>query len=101
MLVTSAPVAAFAESDADGYDIFLQESVAPEENLSEADASESIAERDLINSGVKQISDGEALPYGEDVSESESVSLNESVSDVMRDDAAAEDSDLISDAEFS
>ena len=48
VLVTSAPVAAFAESDTNGYDIFPQGSVVREETLSEEDASESIDERDLI-----------------------------------------------------
>ena len=48
VLVTSAPVAAFAESDTNGYDIFPQGSVVREETLSEGDASESIDERDLI-----------------------------------------------------
>ena len=48
VLVTSAPVAAFAESDTNGYDIFQQGSVVREETLSEEDASESIDERDLI-----------------------------------------------------
>ena len=55
VLVTSAPVAAFAESDTNGYDIFLQGSVVREETLSEEDAAEDIDDRDLINSGETQI----------------------------------------------
>ena len=91
VLVTSAPVAAFAESDTNGYDIFPQGSVVREETLSEEDASESIDERDLINSGEKQIPGGEARLYGEDVSESDSISSDEGVSNVMREDDAAKD----------
>ena len=94
VLVTSAPVAAFAESDTNGYDIFLQGSVVREETLSEEDAAEGIDDRDLINSGETQIPGGEARTYGEDVSESESISSDEDVSDVTREDAAAIDSDF-------
>ena len=91
VLVTSAPVAAFAESDTNGYDIFPQGSVVREETLSEEDASEIIDERDLINSGEKQIPGGEARLYGEDVSESDSISSDEGVSNVTREDDAAKD----------
>ena len=94
VLVTSAPVAAFAESDTNGYDIFPQGSVVREETLSEEDAAEGIDDRDLINSGETQIPGGEARTYGEDVSESESISSDEDVSDVTREDAAAIDSDF-------
>lgn len=54
VLVTSAPVAAFAESDTNGYDIFPQGSVVREETLSEEDAAEGIDDRDLINSGKRR-----------------------------------------------
>ena len=53
VIVTSAPVAAFAESDTDEYDSFPQGSVVREETLSEKNTSEGIDERDLINSGER------------------------------------------------